>query len=51
MTGWTLITGASEGLGAEFARIAARERRNLILTARSEDKLAALAGELGASAG
>jgi len=51
MTGWTLITGASEGLGAEFARIAARERRNLILTARSEDKLATLARELGASAG
>lgn len=46
MTGWTLITGASEGLGAEFARLAAAEGRNLILTARSEDKLAALADEL-----
>lgn len=43
---WTLITGASEGLGVEFARIAAREGRNLILTARSEDKLHALAREL-----
>lgn len=50
MTGWTLITGASEGLGAEFARIAAAEGRPLILTARSEDKLAALADTLrGAS--
>lgn len=46
MTDWTLITGASEGLGAEFARIAAAEGRNLILTARSRDKLNALAAEL-----
>jgi short-subunit dehydrogenase len=46
MTHWTLITGASEGLGAEFARIAAAEGRNLILTARSKDKLNALATEL-----
>ena len=51
MKSWTLITGASEGLGAEFARIAAREGRNLILTARSEDKLAALAAELRGTAG
>ena len=51
MTGWTLITGASEGLGVEFARIAAREGRNLILTARSEDKLNALAAELSDVAG
>lgn len=46
MTGWTLITGASEGLGAEFARLAAAEGRRLILTARSEDKLTALAATL-----
>ena len=43
---WTLITGASEGLGVEFARIAAKEGRNLILTARSKDKLDTLASEL-----
>ena len=48
MTKWTLITGASEGLGVEFARIAAGEGRNLILTARSEDKLEALAIQLRA---
>ncbi|WP_299297576.1 SDR family oxidoreductase [uncultured Tateyamaria sp.] len=36
---WTLITGASEGLGVEFAHIAAKEGRNLILAARSKDKL------------
>ena len=46
MQNWTLITGASEGLGVEFARIAASEGRNLILTARSEDKLNVLADEL-----
>ncbi|SLN12636.1 3-oxoacyl-[acyl-carrier-protein] reductase FabG [Roseovarius litorisediminis] len=48
---WTLITGASLGLGAEFARIAAAEGRNLILTARSIEKLNALADELRAMAG
>ncbi len=46
MTQYTLITGASEGLGVEFARIAAKEGRNLILTARSKDKLDALANQL-----
>lgn len=48
---WTLITGASLGLGTEFARIAASEGRNLILTARSVDKLNALADELRTTAG
>ncbi|MEP1520067.1 SDR family oxidoreductase [Ascidiaceihabitans sp.] len=46
MTPWTLITGASSGLGVEFAHIAAKAGRNLILTARSEDKLTALAEDL-----
>ncbi|MFL4471492.1 SDR family NAD(P)-dependent oxidoreductase [Tateyamaria armeniaca] len=39
MANWTLITGASEGLGVEFAHIAAKEKRNVILAARSKDKL------------
>ena len=43
---WTLITGASEGFGVEFARIAAAEGRDLILVARQEAKLEALAEEL-----
>jgi short-subunit dehydrogenase len=43
---WTLITGASSGLGEEFARQLAARRANLILTARSEAKLRSLAREL-----
>ncbi|WP_208353805.1 SDR family NAD(P)-dependent oxidoreductase [Pseudaestuariivita rosea] len=46
MKHWTLVTGASEGIGKEFARIAAKEGRSLVITARSEDKLNALADEL-----
>ncbi len=42
-----LITGASSGIGAETARHAAREGWRLALGARSEEKLADLAGELG----
>ena len=41
-----LITGASGGIGNEFARLFARDRHNLILVARSGDKLAEIATEL-----
>ena len=41
-----LITGASSGIGLEFARIFARENHNLVLVARSADKLRQLASEL-----
>ena len=43
---FTLITGASGGFGAEFARLCAAEGRNLILVARSSGKLERLAREL-----
>jgi uncharacterized protein len=41
-----LITGASFGIGLELARIFAREGHNLVLAARSADKLRQLASDL-----
>ncbi len=42
----TVITGASAGLGEGFARALAAQKRNLLLVARREDRLATLAVEL-----
>lgn len=51
MTGKTaVITGASKGIGAETARAFARAGANVVLIARSEDAIAALAGEIGKTA-
>ena len=47
----TLITGASSGIGAAFARKLARRGRNVLLVARSEDKLIALCNEIGRASG
>src|SRR6185295_13480460 len=47
----TLITGASSGIGAAFARKFAALGRNVFLVARSEDKLITLCNELGRMSG
>lgn len=49
MTGTALIVGVGDGLSASVARVLAREGYGVALAARGPDKLAALAGETGAT--
>lgn len=48
MSPTALVTGASSGFGAEFARQLAERSFNLILTARRSERLAALRAEINA---
>jgi short-subunit dehydrogenase len=45
-----LITGATEGMGYEFVRLFAQHGNNLILIARNEARLQAIAKELSSGA-
>ena len=45
----TLITGASTGIGADLARVFAAHGHELVLLARREDLLVALAEEIAAA--
>jgi short-subunit dehydrogenase len=50
-TGCALVTGASRGIGSHFARALAKRSRDLIVVARSKDRLDRLASELSANFG
>lgn len=43
---WAMVTGASTGIGLEFCRLLAFEKRNLILVARDKERLDQRADEL-----
>lgn len=48
---WAVITGASSGIGAEFARQLAAARLHVVLVARRRDRLDELANQLSAEHG
>lgn len=43
---WALITGASKGIGLEYSRQIAEKGLNVVLVARSENRLKQLAGSI-----
>ena len=44
--GYALITGASSGIGYELAKVLAKDGKNLVIVARSQDKLEELKTEI-----
>ncbi|BFZ56027.1 hypothetical protein PYCC9005_003069 [Savitreella phatthalungensis] len=43
---WAIVTGASDGIGAEFAKQLAKQKFNILLVSRTQSKLDALAEEI-----
>lgn len=43
---WGVVTGASQGIGAEYARTLAEKGMNVVMVARNADKLSGLAKQL-----
>src|SRR5438046_8821273 len=43
---WALVTGASSGLGVEFADLLAAQKVNLVLAARRQESMEKLASDL-----
>ena len=48
---WALVTGASAGLGADFARLLAEQGCNVVLVARRQDRLEQIAREITMTSG
>ncbi|MEM1048195.1 MAG: SDR family oxidoreductase [Pseudomonadota bacterium] len=46
---WAVVTGASDGIGREMARAIAKQGVNVVLVARREDRLNALAEDIAAN--
>lgn len=44
---WAAVTGSSDGIGKEYAKELARQGINVVLIARNEAKLQAVADEIG----
>ncbi|XP_016989373.1 hydroxysteroid dehydrogenase-like protein 1 [Drosophila rhopaloa] len=48
---WAAVTGASDGIGKEYAKALARQNINVVLIARNEEKLQAVAKEIESFSG
>ena len=48
---YALVTGASSGLGREYARMLARDGKDIVALARSRDRLQELARDLAKALG
>ncbi|XP_016989369.2 inactive hydroxysteroid dehydrogenase-like protein 1 [Drosophila rhopaloa] len=46
---WAAVTGASDGIGKEYSKALARQNINVVLIARNEEKLQAVAKEIAES--